>query len=312
MSGIVLLTGATGFVGRVAARRLAATGYQVRAVSRRPDATVPAAAEIRALPDDYASTQAWHTLLEGVEHTVHCAGIAHASAGIGYEAYRLANAAFPGALATAAAARTSGRFVMISSIRAMSAPVSDDILDEASPPHPIDDYGRSKLEGETLVAAAFGSGRYVILRPSLVYGPDPKGNLHLLDRLARLPLPLPFAGLKARRSVLDVKALADAIVHGLGSASVSGTYVACDRDPVSTADILGAMRRGLGRRPGLFSLPAPLLGAAMTAVGRGGDLQRVNRQLVARSERLAGTGWQAPADTLDRIARYAAQERVRT
>lgn len=307
MAGRVLLTGAGGFVGRAVGARLAAAGYAVRAVSRRPQSLAGLHDDVVALPADPVSAQVWAPLLAGVDHVVHCAGIAHATAGIAGAAYRAANAELTGALARAAAATIRGRFVFVSSIRAMAGPVSETVLQDDTPPEPRDDYGRSKLEGERLVATAFaGGGRYTILRPVLIYGPGAKGNLGALARLAALPVPLPIAGLCAKRSLLDVDSLADAILVLLAlEGPATGPFIACDRRPISVAGIVAAMREGSGRRPMLFAVPEALLAAPFRLAGRGEAWRRLTGALVARADGLETLGWRPAEDTTGRIARYA-------
>ena len=85
------------------------------------------------------------------------------------------------------------RFVFISSIGAQSGTTSDHPLSEADVPRPAKIYGRAKLAAEAAVRAA--GVPYTILRPVLVYGPDPKGNIARLKWLAGLPVPLPFGAL---------------------------------------------------------------------------------------------------------------------
>jgi UDP-glucose 4-epimerase len=307
----VLLTGATGFVGRFVARRLAGQGYRVRAVSRRPDAGVPGAAEVVALPDDPASKEVWLPLLAGIDHVVHCAGIAHATGAIARETYFAANAALTGALAEAAFKATSGRFIFLSSIRAVTGATHDGTVTDETPPQPQNDYGRSKLEGERRVAETFGdSGRFAILRPVLIYGPQSKGNLAALARLAALPVPLPIAGLKAPRSLLDVASLADAILFLLERPQIApGPFLVCDRNAIGVADIVSALRNGRGRRPSLFSLPDALLSAPLRLAGRGEDWHRLTGPFVAYAEGLEALGWQPAEDTAARIAAYARAER---
>ena len=308
----VLLTGATGFVGRIAARRLSGQGYRVRAVSRRPDASVPGAAEVVALPDDPVSKEAWLPLLAGVDHVVHCAGIAHATGAIARETYFAANATLTGALAEAAMQATAGRFVFLSSIRAVTGATRDGTVTDATPPQPQDDYGRSKLGGERRVAKTFGdSGRFAILRPVLIYGPQLKGNLAALARLAALPMPLPVAGLTAPRSLLDVAALAEAIALLLERPQIApGPFLVCDSTAIGVAGILAALRKGKGRRALLFSLPDWLTSAPLTLSGRGEDWRRLTGPLVAEAAGLQALGWQPADDTAARLEAYARAERA--
>ncbi len=309
MAERVLLTGAGGFVGKALGERFVDAGYAVRAVSRQPQTLAGTFAEVAALPEEPASEAAWVPLLTGVDHVVHCAGIAHATAEIPRKTYMSVNADLAGALARAAATEIRGRFVFVSSIRAMAGPVSDTVLEDDTPPAPQDDYGRSKLEGERLVAKAFaGGGFYTILRPVLIYGPGVKGNLASLARLAALPIPLPIAGLSAKRSLLDVGALADAILHLLGlKRPATGPFIACDCEPISVAEIVAAMRKGLGRRPLLFAFPDALLAAPFRLAGRGEAWRRLTGPLMARADGLEALGWKPGEDTAERIARYAAR-----
>ena len=307
----VLLTGAGGFVGRVLGERLARAGFAVRVVSRRPEALAGLYDDIDALPAEPAREEAWMPLVASIDHVVHCAGIAHATADIPGRDYMAANAELTGALARAAAKKIRGRFVFITSIRAMTGPVSEAVLRDDTPPEPQDDYGRSKLEGERLVAQAFaGGGRHTILRPVLIYGPGVRGNLAALARLAALPMPLPIAGLSAKRSLLDVESLSDAVLLLLAlEGPAAGPFIACDRQAVSVAEIVAAMREGSGRRPMLFAVPDALLAAALRLMGRGGAWRRLTGALVARADRLEALGWKQVEDTGERIARYAAQAR---
>jgi UDP-glucose 4-epimerase len=312
MAERVLLTGAGGFVGRVLGERLAREGYTLRAVSRRPEALGPTHADAVALPTDPTRAEAWAPLLSGVDHVVHCAGIAHATSAIPRETYMAVNAEFSGALARAAAKDIPSRFIHLSSIRAMCGPVADRVLEDDTPPEPQDDYGRSKLEGERLVGAAFaGGGLYTILRPVLIYGPGVKGNLAALARLASLPFPLPIAGLSAKRSLLDAEALADAILILLGSKRPApGPFIACDRQPISIAEIVAAIREGNGRRPMLYPVPDALLAALFRLGGRGETWRRLAGPLVARADGLEGLGWTPAGDTGCQLAlRFAKAQR---
>jgi nucleoside-diphosphate-sugar epimerase len=307
----ILLTGAGGFVGRAAARHFAEAGYRVRAVSRDPAKLAATFSDARLLPANDAPAADWAALLGGVTHVVHAAGLAHASAAMPSSAYMQANADLTGALARAADRFTPGRFVFLSSIRAVCGPVADTIVRDGDPEAPEDDYGRSKLEGERRVAMVFAaSGRHVILRPTLVYGPGVKGNFRLLSRLAALPLPLPIAGLSARRSLLDVDALAQAILVALRTpAGASGPYLVCDRRAVSVPEIVAAIRDGLGRSPMLYRVPTPLLDLAANALLGRERWRRLSGPLVADPTGFSALGWQPAADSMTRIARLARAQR---
>ncbi len=104
--------------------------------------------------------------------------------------------------------------------------------------------------------AASGVG-YTVLRPAVVYGKGVKGNIASLATLAKTPMPLPFAGLDNRRSLLALDNLVSAIAHVLESdAAANETFLVADAAPISVADLVGAMREGLGKPPHLVKVPA--------------------------------------------------------
>lgn len=313
MAERVLLTGAGGFVGKVLGQRLEGAGFVLRAVSRQTDALARTYRDVVALPAAPTRQEGWEPLLDGVDHVVHCAGLAHASTDIPRADYMRVNADLTGALARAAAKTIGGRFVFLSSIRAMSGPVSDAVLLDDTPPDPQDDYGRSKLEGERQIGEAFADGGlHTILRSVLIYGPGVKGNLAALARLASLPLPLPIGGLSAKRSLLDAESLAEAVTLLLGTQrTAAGPFIASDRWPVTVAEIVGAMRSGRGRKPHLFAVPDALLAAPLRLTGRDEAWRRLTGPLVARCDGLEALGWRPAEHTADRIAQYFAGERRR-
>jgi UDP-glucose 4-epimerase len=196
----VLVTGASGFIGAPLSAALVEAGHQVRAAVRdRRRRSLPSAVEIALLPD-LAGGVEWAPLVAGRDAVVHLAAIAHVGPEIPNAIYDRVNHLATAALAKAAAAANVRRFVFMSSTRAQAGATSTAPLTENATPHPTDAYGRSKLAAEVAVRAS--GVPYTILRPALVYGPNPKGNVASLMRLAAKPIPLPFGAFSNRRSLL--------------------------------------------------------------------------------------------------------------
>lgn len=299
----VLLTGASGFVGRHLLHDLTARGYQVRTAGRAA-ALLPPGAEHAAI-GDLGTPIDWRPMLEGIDHVVHSAGLAHADGDIPEERYQAVNTEATLALARAAQAAGARRFVFLSSIRAQSGPVSDRPLSEADAAAPSDAYGRSKLAAEQGLAGL--DLDWITLRPVLVYGPGVKANMAALVKLARLPLPLPLGGLSAKRSLLATENLAEAVAFALSeTCPARRSYIVADPEPLSVAQMLAAMRAGLGRGPGLVPVPPFLLALAARLTGRAGAYERLANGLVAPPTALINAGWQPPAETKAALARLAA------
>ncbi len=249
----VLITGASGFIGAALARALRASGVSVRTAGRGADSDV----RITALN---AQTD-WRPALVGVSAVVHLAGPAHAR--FDETILRAAIAEASAALAAQAAQAGVRRFLYLSSIKAAAARTFTHPISERDPPAPEDAYGHAKLKAERAVLAHPALDP-VILRPPLVHAADAKANFGALMRLAASGAPLPFAGVKNQRSIIARATLIEAIKRALGPGP-SGVFHVCDRPALSTGEMIGALRRGLGRAPNLFDA-GPLVSLAPAAL----------------------------------------------
>lgn len=315
MKGTVLVTGATGFIGRYVVRYLSAGGWRVFAAARGT-AGIESIRDVNfvALPDLGRKVH-WSPLLAGVTHAVHLAGIAHAKETIPESQYMVVNAEAAASLASAARAKGLKRLVLLSSVRAQSGPTSSRRLSERDEPKPIDAYGRSKLAGERMVAEALRDSATgsTVLRPVLVYGAGVKGNMRSLFDLAETPWPLPLAGLKARRSVLGLANLASAIEHALEApACAGGTFLVADEAPVTVPEIIAALRTGLGRGPALFNVPLWPVGALARIIGRGAAWDRLTGDLIVDTTALWATGWVPAQPTTVALAEAIGSESGRS
>jgi len=300
----VLVTGASGFIGRAVVPALLTAGYNVRAAARRTPAFAPPVET--AIHGDLSAGIDWGPLIAEVDFIVHLAGIAHSGSGVAAARYDLVNHLATAALAEAARAAGVTRVVLVSTIRAQTGPRSDCVLTEDDPPRPTDPYGRSKLAAE--IALAHSGVDFTVLRPVLVYGPGAKGNLRALARLAALPVPLPFGAFTNRRSVLSVHNLVAAIAHVLRHPASGGeTYAVADLQPVSLADMLTALRAGLGMSPRLLNAPPGLVRLGLAMLGRSRSWDQIDGQLVVDPSKLIEAGWRPDLDTAVGLGTMARQ-----
>jgi UDP-glucose 4-epimerase len=299
---VIALTGATGFIGRHLLKELPKRGYRIRVLLRRPAEVPPEASS--AVVGDIAAPRNMAMALRDVDMVIHSAGLAQGMSGHPEDDYRSINTEATVALARAAERAGIRRFVFLSSIRAQSGPAADGVLTEADAPAPTDAYGRSKLAAEQGLAEL--GLDWVALRPVLVYGPGAKGNMASLVELARSRLPLPFGGLKARRSLLSLDNLVAAVDTVLRTPSpLRQPLIVADPEPLTIAEMVAALRAGLGRGPGLLPVPAPLLEAAARLTGRSEIYQRLSGSLVASPAALMGLGWQPVQTTREGLAQFA-------
>ena len=178
----VLVTGASGFIGRALCRELGARGAVVTALLRRPSegpwsAVVSAELGVSPISAD---------CLAGVDTVFHLAGKAHTRARSDAEVGEYETVHVHGTRALLQAARQVGVrcCVLLSSVKAMGEG-GEEVWDESTPCAPQNPYGITKLAAERIILEELPLSCPVVLRPVLVYGPGSKGNLDLMIRAVR-------------------------------------------------------------------------------------------------------------------------------
>jgi nucleoside-diphosphate-sugar epimerase len=312
LTSSVLVTGATGFVGRALATRLLAERRAVRVAVRAGSAPLPAGVESIAVGDLGPETD-WTRAVEGIDAIVHLAARVHMTgedAGDALPRFRAVNAA--GSAALARAARTAGvrRLVLLSTTTVYGDRSHGRPFDESSPPAPATPYAQSKLEAEQLVAGILNGSptELVVLRPPLVYGPGAKGNFARLVRLVQRGIPLPLGSVRNKRSLVFVDNLADAIMRALDHPAATGrTYVVSDGEDVSTPDLIARLAAALGRQPRLFAVPPALLRLVGALLGRGDEIGRLLDDMAVDSSRIrTELGWRPPFTVDEGLSRSVA------
>lgn len=317
---IVLVTGASGFVGRAVAARLHDEGMRVRATSRTPAASLPAAVEQVRIGDLSAHTD-WRDALQGVEVVVHAAARVHVMQDTATDPlaeFRRVNVAGTAHLAREAARAGTRRFVFLSSIKVNGEGTSGARPYRADdPPAPVDPYGISKREAEDeLRRIARETGlEVVIIRPVLVYGPGVKGNFLSLLRCVHRRLPLPFGAVDNRRSLVALDNLVDLVVTAIRHPNAPNrVFLVSDGVDLSTSELLRRTARALGTRARLLAVPPGLLELGARLVGK---RNLANRLFGSLQVDIAPTrevlGWEPPLSVdaaLARTARHYLEQRT--
>lgn len=312
---MILVTGASGFVGRSLVSRLAVDpsfNGVVAAVRRKgkswPDGTRPVQI------GDLSPTTDWSQALLDVEAVVHCAARVHVMNDVAsdpLEAYRHANVHGTLNLARQAAQAGVDRFVFVSSIK-----VSGEATQPGRPfsaddiPVALDPYGVSKLEAEQGlrdIEAQTGM-EVVIVRPPLVYGPGVKANFAAMLRWVARGIPLPLGAIYNVRSIVALDNLVDLLVTCIKHPAAAGhTFLVSDGEDVSTTELLRRTANAMGKNVLLLPVPASVLewGAAM--MGKRAVAQRLCGSLqvdITKTRYLLG--WNPPL-TLDQGLKKAVE-----
>lgn len=300
----ILVTGGTGFLGRAVVDSLAARGRKVRAAVRRDPGGWPAGVETVAIGDLTGATD-WSAALKGVDAVIHCAARAHVlreTAADPLTEFRAVNTAATVGLARQAAAAGVRRFVFISSIGVNGAETVGRPFRHDDPPQPHSPYAVSKHEAEQgLRAIAADTGlQLVIIRPPLIVGPAPKGNLATLERVIGKGLPLPFGlATRNRRDLVSRDTVCDLIDIAIDHPAAAGeTFLVSDGAPVSTRTLLERMAAARGRSMTLLPVPTALLALPLKLAGKGAMAAQLFGDLEIDIEHTRRTlGWTPPGQS---------------
>jgi UDP-glucose 4-epimerase len=301
---IVLLTGASGFVGRHLSPALSREGWAVRHAVRH---SLGAENEVVIQPID--SKTDWNRALVGVDAVVHLAARVHQRHDSGADQlYREVNTEGTLHLARCAIEARVRKFVFVSTVLVHGrssdgrAPFS-----EQDAPTPQGSYGISKAEAEKgLHALAQGSEMAVtIVRPPLVYGSGAKGNFASLTKAVKLGLPLPFASIRNHRAFVSVENLASFVVHRLANPGGRfDVFLVADAEQVSTPEFIRRLASAAGAKAHLFPMPPFLLGALLKVSGRPETRDSLIGSLELNVSKAASASWR-PQFTLDEGLRLA-------
>lgn len=284
----ILVTGATGFVGKALCQQLVQKQEHEIIAAVRSN-TIPPQGTTPFICGDINATTEWGAALTNTSVVMHLAGRAHVmneSSDDPLPLYREINTKGTVNLARQAAKAGVRRFIYISTIKvcgegqasALDAPYNEHMhTPEADP------YALSKWEAEqALRGLADSTGmEVVIIRPPLIYGPEVKANFLRLLAAVQKGLPLPLASIHNRRDLLYVGNLADAIIQCASHpAAANQTFVLSDGEGVSTPELIRLLALQFNRPPRLIPVPDSLLRLAALLTGKQKAMDRLRSSLM--------------------------------
>lgn len=245
---MILVTGATGFIGSHLVEAFLSRGEQVRVLVRRSSSRryLPAVDVVCA---DLVTGEGLNEALAGVSQVFHLAG---ATKALHTSDYYMGNVKAVECLAGRVRAREIP-MVHVSSLAAVGPSAVGEPLDEDAEPHPLTTYGRSKLEGERVVRAVLPDA--VIVRPPVVYGPRDTDVLQILKPIS-MGWALQLGGGERWFSLIYVRDLVDGLIAASQTLAARGrTYFLANSAPLCWTDLTRTAARIMGKRPGVIRIP---------------------------------------------------------
>ena len=244
----VLISGASGFVGKNLTVFLKDNGHKIIAVSRNPETECEISWE--QLLADYVSTS-------DVDVFVHLAGKAHdlrntSDASEYFEINTELTKRFFDLFIKSDAAT----FIFMSSVKAAADTVEGELKEEVDP-DPKTAYGQSKQQAEQYILHSDlpANKRVLILRPCMIHGPGNKGNLNQLYNFVKKGIPYPLAAFDNKRSFLSMVNLSFIINNLIINTDVpGGIYNLSDDESLSTNTVIQLLNEAIGRKSRLLKI----------------------------------------------------------
>ena len=292
----ILVTGASGFIGKSLTTKLIWQGYSVCAAVRSTKSQVNNA-EVVVVGEIDGNTD-WTNALRSVDVVIHLAARVHVMnehATSPLAEFRKVNVEGTQHLAEFAASVGVKRFVYVSSVKVNGEQTDLSPYTELDIPNPQDPYGVSKWEAEQALhkISAQTNLEVVIVRSPLVYGAEVKGNFAQMKIVLAKGIPLPLAAVRNLRSLVYIENLVDALILCSTHPNAAGkTYLVSDGEDVSTVELLRQVGEAMGQPARLFSCSPILLKLAGRLIGKSEQLDRLLGSLQVDSSKIRKElGW---------------------
>ena len=236
----VLITGATGFVGKNLVKYLASDQFIIKEKSIRFGDNI-------SIPK--------------VNTIIHLSGKAHDLKNVAnVNDYYESNFELTKHLYDAFLKSDAEKFIFLSSVKA-AVDFTEGILFEDVKLNPQTHYGKSKLLAEEYIQNQVipENKSYIVLRPCMIHGPHNKGNLNLLYQFVKKGLPYPLGAFDNRRSFLSIDNLCFIIKNIIDKSIQSGIYNVSDNESISSNELIRIIANSLKKKERIIKIPKKVI-----------------------------------------------------
>tara|TARA_A100001388_G_C28770376_1_gene503446 strand:- start:363 stop:1289 length:927 start_codon:yes stop_codon:yes gene_type:complete len=276
----VSITGADGFLGSYLSDFLEKRNIEVNKLTRT------LGYDLRLLNQNFKNNK-WLKALNKSDFIVHCASKVHDFNQSSFEEFRQINVEGSCALLNLAIRMKVKKFIYISSIKVLGENSTfKQPFNSKSIPNPIGNYSFSKFQAEEKLKkiASENNIDLIIIRPPLIYGPNVGANFLTIMNLVYRRIPLPFKGIKNKRSIVFVGNISDLIYNCLINSNVRNcSLLISDDELVSSIELMKLISTNFGYKLRLFKFPLFLLSIIFYLVNKKSQFDRIKSSLVVDS-----------------------------
>ncbi|RYX15308.1 NAD-dependent epimerase/dehydratase family protein [Legionella pneumophila] len=300
----ILITGATGFIGRSLVPALLSEGHDVRCAVLQLDSTLQAE---QIVINNLEVHTDWTDALRNVEIVIHLAARVHIMkeyATSSLDEYCKINSIATKNFVEQAVQNNVKRFIFLSTIKVHgefsqnNLPFSEDCRTQ-----PEDPYAKSKLYAEQFIQEICQNARmeFVILRPPLVYGPYVKANFLRILQLVDKKWPLPFGSIYNKRTFIYIDNLVSAISAVVSEPSAANqVYLVADDCSWSLTQLVQTLSRKMNTKLFLIPIPVQILIFLFKLCGLTNINTRLFSSLEVSNEKIKSQlGWTPPVSSID-------------
>tara|TARA_Y100000741_G_scaffold364082_1_gene354015 strand:+ start:13473 stop:14411 length:939 start_codon:yes stop_codon:yes gene_type:complete len=300
----ILITGASGFVGRNLLKELVKLNkYNITAIFRKKEKDLSEVVN-QLIVEDLVNFQDYCQSLKSPNYMIHLAGIAHKKK-VNKADFDLINVDITAKLLKWSKEKQVERFIYLSSV-GVNGQLSKEPFNENDKPNPKEYYAISKLLAENKIIKNINQNeitKYVIIRSPLIYGRNAPGNFRLLQKWINSPFPLPFGMVNNKRSIISINNLIDFIKLTLNHKNASNQiFLVSDPVPISTRDLVNKLIQSQNSLFKNLKIPKSILLFILTILNKKNLANKVLGSLeIDWRKSSALLGWKPPFNTSDEL-----------